>query len=84
MGSSPFLNHFRREPRLRGYSLRTEKTPFPLPFPFKTSFPCFHQSCDLIGSRIFSENFSPNGRLFQSAREYASAASKSASNTAVI
>ena len=44
----------------------------------------FNQSCDLIGSRIFSENFSRNGRLFQRAREYDSAASRSASNTAVI
>ncbi|MBV0934928.1 phage integrase N-terminal SAM-like domain-containing protein, partial [Marinobacterium weihaiense] len=26
MGQSPFLNHIRRELRLRGYSLRTEKT----------------------------------------------------------
>ncbi|MBV0934970.1 site-specific integrase, partial [Marinobacterium weihaiense] len=26
MGRSPFLNHIRQELRLRGYSLRTEKT----------------------------------------------------------
>ena len=26
MGRSPFLNHIRQEIRLRGYSLRTEKT----------------------------------------------------------